>query len=129
MINPASDTGDAGAFVFGAYTAQFGNGLSATLALENPRTTAVLNGSQTNLFVVRSTTAPFAQGNLGIAPTSWAEANQWPDIVANLRLDQTWGSAQVMGAIHNANASYYHGYRTMLSVIPAMRLAGRSARA
>jgi Porin subfamily len=42
-------------------------------------------------------------GNLGIAPASSAEANQWPDIVANLRVDQAWGSAQIMGAIHNAN--------------------------
>ena len=25
---------------------------------------------------------------------------QWPDIVANLRVDQAWGSAQIMGAVH-----------------------------
>ncbi len=30
-----------------------------------------------------------------------------PDIVANLRVDQTWGSAQVMGALHEVNATYY----------------------
>ena len=40
MINPSSDTGDAGQTVT-AYTAQFGNGLSATLSLEAPRTTNV----------------------------------------------------------------------------------------
>jgi len=32
---------------------------------------------------------------------------QSPDIVANLRVDQAWGSAQVMGALHEDNAGYY----------------------
>jgi len=105
MINAASDTGDAGDFVFGAYTAQFGNGLSATVAAENPRTTSVINGGATSMFVV--TTGSASSGNLGIQPASSAEANQWPDIVANLRVDQAWGSAQIMGAIHNVAATYY----------------------
>jgi hypothetical protein len=30
-----------------------------------------------------------------------------PDIVGNLRVDQAWGSAQVMGALHEVNAAYY----------------------
>ncbi len=32
---------------------------------------------------------------------------QSPDVVANLRVDQAWGSAQVMGALHQDNAGYY----------------------
>ena len=32
---------------------------------------------------------------------------QAPDIVANLRVDQAWGSAQIMGALHDVNATYY----------------------
>ena len=32
---------------------------------------------------------------------------QAPDIVGNLRVDQAWGSAQIMGALHQVNASYY----------------------
>ena len=32
-----------------------------------------------------------------------------PDIVANLRVDQAWGSAQIMGALHQVNALYYNG--------------------
>lgn len=32
---------------------------------------------------------------------------QSPDIVANLRVDQAWGSAQIMGALHELNATYY----------------------
>ncbi len=30
-----------------------------------------------------------------------------PDIVANLRVDQAWGGAQIMGAIHHENTTYY----------------------
>ncbi len=33
-----------------------------------------------------------------------------PDIVANLRVDQAWGSAQIMGALHNVGGGYY-GHR------------------
>jgi hypothetical protein len=122
MINPASDSGDAGDFIWGAYTAQFGNGLSATLAAEAPRTTAVLNGSVTNMFVV--VTGSATAGNLGLAPASSTEANQWPDIVANLRVDQAWGSAQLMGAIHNVAATYYAGTGVVPAVLSGSDAAG-----
>ncbi|MTH94764.1 porin, partial [Roseibium sp. RKSG952] len=65
-----------------AYTAAFGNGFSATVALED---------------------ATFRQ-----TPRVAYAGQNWPDIVANIRVDQGWGSAQVMGALHNvrpANAS------------------------
>ncbi len=32
---------------------------------------------------------------------------QAPDIVGNLHVDQAWGSAQIMGALHQVNAAYY----------------------
>ena len=34
---------------------------------------------------------------------------QAPDVVANLRVDQAWGSAQIMGALHEVNPLYYSG--------------------
>src|SRR5262249_33814711 len=34
-------------------------------------------------------------------------AQQVPDIVGNLRVDQAWGSAQVSGALHQVRANYY----------------------
>src|SRR5664280_1727385 len=87
MINPASDSGDAGDFIWGAYTAQFGNGLSATLAAEQPRTTAVLNAggagvgaAATGTFwvfptgIFSATTGLSQAGNLGIQPATSAEA-------------------------------------------------------
>src|SRR5204863_4535533 len=77
---PSSDTGDGGWMVAG-YTAQFGNGLSATLAAEMRRTTAI---------------AVSAVGS-GATLTGAYGGFQAPDVVANLRVDQAWGSAQLMG--------------------------------
>jgi hypothetical protein len=86
---PSSDTGDSGWMVAG-YTAQFGNGLSATLAAEMRRMTQIV-GSQGTI----APTATFP-GNYG--------GFQAPDLVGNLRIDQAWGSAQAMGALHLLNA-------------------------
>ena len=36
---------------------------------------------------------------------------QAPDFVANLRVDQAWGSAQIMGALHQVNSVYYTRWR------------------
>jgi hypothetical protein len=87
---PASDTGDPGWMVAG-YTAQFGNGLSATLAAEMRRMTAIDNS------------------NVGTGATGSGSYGgfQAPDIVGNLRVDQAWGSAQIMGALHEVNGLYY----------------------
>ena len=72
-----------------AYTAQFGNGMSASLSIED-------NYGERNGI----TNAPYLS-----APTVVYANATWPDIVANLRIDQAWGSAQVMGAIHDVRAS------------------------
>ena len=46
--------------------------------------------------------------SLGPVPSALATAAcKSPDIVGNIRLDQTWGSAQIMGAAHEVNADYY----------------------
>ena len=105
---PASDTGDPGWFVMG-YTAQFGNGLSATISAEERRMTQILNittagtnGSGGFLPGGFPTTTPGLTANAGAYG-----GFQMPDIVANLRVDQAWGSAQLMGALHQVNANYY----------------------
>jgi hypothetical protein len=98
MINPASDTGDAGKFAL-AYTAQFGGGLSASLSGEVARATPVVNAGAGSIFG--------ASGSEAIPNTNSAVGTKWPDLVAALRVDQAWGSAQIMGAIHNASGQYY----------------------
>jgi hypothetical protein len=65
-----------------AYTANLGNGLSATISLEETTTT-------------RSGVSGLVAG----APQLLAGAQQQaPNIVGNIRLDQAWGSAQIMAA-------------------------------
>ena len=34
---------------------------------------------------------------------------EYPDVVANLRVDQPWGAAQIMGALHDASGQYVTG--------------------
>src|SRR6185503_9255228 len=84
---PASDTGDPGWKVLG-YTAQFGNGFSATIAAEMRRTVSA------------------GISNDGSTANSYG-GFQAPDIVANLRVDQAWGSAQIMAAAPQGNPLYY----------------------
>jgi hypothetical protein len=91
FVTASSDTGDGGWDVFG-YTAQFGNGLSATLSAEVQRRTQILNG--------------YALAGGNVLSTNYAGTNM-PDIVANIRVDQAWGSAQLMGALHQVQALYY----------------------
>jgi hypothetical protein len=82
-----SSIGGTGTLVFG-YTAQFGNGFSASIAAED--TTARANSIATA-----------AGATMGYA------GRQWPDLVANLRVDQAWGSAQVSGALHQVRGLTY----------------------
>jgi porin-like protein len=77
------------------YTAQFGNGVSGTIGLDEPTVynrTAVLN-----LSVPGSFNAAGAQSYGGVHA---------PDIVGNIRVDQAWGLFQIGGLAHLVNASY-----------------------
>jgi len=95
---PSSDTGDAGQ-ILAAYTFQFGNGFSATLAAEDPRRQTVVNTS-----ITAAAVNPFP---LGVANTADMVQVRYPDVVANLRIDQAWGSFQIMGALHDASGGYF----------------------
>jgi hypothetical protein len=109
---PESDTGDPGWLVAG-YTAQFGNGWSATLAAEMRRMSQIVNQN----FAPGLTAGTIVGGSFG-TPTNVSTAtgaafgayggNNAPDIVGNLRVDQAWGSAQIMGALHELNTNYYN---------------------
>src|SRR5262249_21810223 len=98
---PSSDTGDGGVKVF-AYTAQFGNGFSSTFSFEEPR---VLGAAPANQGVVNM--------NLGnpVLATNLTDQDKtkirFPDIVTNWRVDQAWGSAQIMAAAHDVSGAYY----------------------
>ena len=102
---PQEDSGDAGWWVWG-YSAQFGGGFSATLAAEERRDSQIIDFSTGGLGLM---TTPGTNGVLvgTISNTSGYGGWQTPDIVANLRVDEAWGSAQIMGALHEDNAGYY----------------------
>jgi len=85
-----------------AYTADFGQGITASLALQD-ETSA--NNGQSNLWNVSSgTAAQFVTGVYG--------ANDWggtrsPDILGAVRVDQAWGLAQISVAAHDLHPAYY----------------------
>jgi hypothetical protein len=95
---PASTTGGGGWGV-AAYTAQFGNGFSGTISAEMRRQTQIISdGTSTGTNGILTPGAIAAGGYGGF---------QAPDVVGNLRVDQAWGSAQIMAAWHQVNSLYY----------------------
>lgn len=131
-----SSTGASGT-VLAAYTAQFGSGWSATLSAEDTtyRRNAIWDAG-TNALGVGVLPGPagwtpvgYATCGVAITPsdpiaaapaagtigaqtvvgctTGDYAAQQIPDIVGNLRVDQAWGSAQVAGALRQIRAGYY----------------------
>ena len=109
---PASDTGDGGWWVW-AYTAQFGGGFSGTISSEARRMTQICNTnvpapSTSCTYGPGGYTSSTAGGAAAVAPVPGSYGGmQSTDFVANLRVDQAWGGAQVMGAAHMVNANYY----------------------
>jgi porin-like protein len=77
------------------YTAQFGNGVSGTIGLDDP---TVFNRTS----VYNLSTGLTAVGTGGNA---YAGVHS-PDVVGNIRIDQAWGLFQLSGALHEVNGSY-----------------------
>lgn len=88
------------------YTAKFGNGFSASVSVEDP------NGHN-KVGSLNFGTAGWGLGTLGTTQLGGQGFNQRgysvPDIIGNLRVDQSWGYVGVTGAIHQVAASYYNG--------------------
>jgi hypothetical protein len=112
-IGGPSSTGAAGTNVF-AYTATFGNGFTGTLSIEDNtlRRNAIWD-SATDALAVGGLPGPSTQvatGYDGRAPgvnIGDYAAQQFPDLVGALRVDQAWGSAQIAGAVHQVRSGYY----------------------
>jgi hypothetical protein len=78
------------------YTAQFGNGVTASVGLDDPTVfnrTAVLNLSP-------------ASGSAINAGANAYAGTRSPDIVGNIRVDQAWGLFQFSAAAHEVGGSY-----------------------
>ena len=107
------DTGDGGWRV-AAYTANFGNGITSTVSLEEPRvigiTSASLAGQVNGNFNPNGVNLrtqfndPFLVGAIVPQGTGNIKA---PDLVYNWRLDQKWGAIMLGGALHDVTSGYY----------------------
>ncbi|WP_454630192.1 porin [Bradyrhizobium cenepequi] len=77
------------------YTAQFGNGVSASIGLDDPTVwdrTAVYN-----LALPLNATLNSGNAYAGVRA---------PDVVGNVRIDQAWGLFQISAAAHEVSGSY-----------------------
>jgi hypothetical protein len=96
-------SGDTGLLGIGgwAYTAQFGNGVTASLSFEDGgaasggRGRLVGDGTQSPYSLTANT---FTTDNRG---------NAVPDVIGNLRVDQAWGYAGLSAALHDVSGGYY----------------------
>jgi len=79
------------------YTAQFGNGVSGTIGLDDP--------TVWNRTAVYNLSIPAAIGANGTGSNAYAGVHS-PDIVGNIRVDQAWGLFQLSAAAHEVNGSY-----------------------
>jgi len=77
------------------YTAQFGNGVSGSIGLEDP--TVWDRTIVANLSLPLSATESAANAYAGVHA---------PDVVGNIRIDQAWGLFQISAAAHEVNGSY-----------------------
>ena len=102
---PASDTGDPSLLVWG-YSAQLGNGISATMSAEQLHATQIITSEASG-----TANVGMLMGNGPVADYILSHPSlgnyilsgpivpvQAADVVGNIRLDQTWGSAQIMAA-------------------------------
>jgi Porin subfamily len=77
------------------YTAQFGNGVSASIGLDDP---TVFN---------RTPLYNLSQGVTAAGAGTNAYGGMYmPDVVANVRIDQAWGLFQLSGELHEVDGSY-----------------------
>jgi len=122
-----------------AYTAQFGNGISASVSMEdsttrrtNIATFASLGaaafgffGPSSNITIAPNLlVVPIAIQDSGFGSTIYS-GQYMPDFIANLRVDQAWGDAQISGAVHQlktainaATATFNNGTATPGTGLP-----------
>jgi hypothetical protein len=85
-----------------AYTAEFGNGVSASVGVQDP--SAYYQPGIRNLG-----TAALSNFGYGLSAYGGTRA---PDVVGQIRVDQAWGLFQASVAAHNNNPAYYGADQT-----------------
>ncbi len=94
FTNPLTQTNRKGNLL--GYTAQFGNGLSASVAVEDGRFKSVLN------------TQALGRSYASLNPLSLnvVGGSEVPDFVGTVKLEQHWGMAQLSAAAHQSRVAY-----------------------
>jgi hypothetical protein len=87
-----------------AYTASFGGGFSATIAIQAPGTNNNSGGGTRVNQVSGASQDGVAQG----ADFAF-NGERYPDIVGNVKVSQAWGSAQASGVAHYVNVTGFSG--------------------
>jgi hypothetical protein len=87
----------AGGRYVAAYTHQFGNGISATLSLEDGKERKRGNYNGANALTA---------WGIATVGTDTRGGNTWPEIVGQLRIDQAWGGFHLSGNIVNNHVAY-----------------------
>jgi hypothetical protein len=114
-VRVSGDTGASGQNLW-AYTAQFGNGFSGTLSLEDPATRKLgtIDVAAPGFFgqgaIVNDNAFTINNANFGF---------RVPEVVANLRVDQPWGFAGVSAALHDVSGAYYQSPNSVVNGHPA----------
>jgi hypothetical protein len=93
-----------------AYTAEFGNGVSASVGVQDPTQyyqPGIFNAN-TSLSIVNNT---IATSNFGYGASAYG-GTRAPDVVGQIRVDQAWGLFQASVAAHNNNPAYYGANQT-----------------
>jgi len=82
------------------YTAQFGNGVSGTVSVQDPTVQDFTNIWNTSY----ATAALYPTGAYG---TNSFGGTRAPDIIGNVTVDQAWGLFKLSAVAHNNHVSYY----------------------
>lgn len=87
-----------------AYTATFGNGLSASISAEDQASRRAFIGSTLSGNVAGNILVDGFSGSSFVANPAGARI---PEVVGNLRYDQPWGAVQISAAAHQVSSSLY----------------------
>ena len=107
-----------------AYTHQFGNGISGSIALEDPK--HVFRGSFNGSSIAGGVNLAGLPGAFTGPDTRGG--NTWPDIIGQLRIDQAWGGFHLAGIVRNKHVSYgcagQAGCSEVTGLTPSDKVAG-----
>jgi Porin subfamily len=130
-VRPGGDTGAAGVNLW-AYTAQFGNGWSASLSLEDP--TGRQRAGTTDVtcadFFTRGS-GQLSDNAFSLNGAPCAAATQFgfrmPSVILNTRVDQAWGFVGASVAMQDVSGGYWQTPNNVNNGHPADRIGWAAA--